>query len=226
MNLLPFIERTSHPNPTASVIWLHGLGADGNDFVPIVRELQLPDSLPIRFLFPHAPHQPVTINQGMVMRAWYDISMEGVNRHADDAGVLKSAEAVYDLIAHEMSRGMPCHRIVLAGFSQGGAVALTAGIRYPQKLGGILALSTYLPMAEQLPHAASNANRTVPIFMAHGLMDPVIPFALAEQSRVVLESQGYPVSWHAYPMPHSVCMEEINAISEWLQKQLASGVLV
>ncbi len=222
MPLLPALELATNHNPTASVIWLHGLGADGHDFVPVVKELQLPDTLPVRFIFPHAPQQPVTINNGMVMRAWYDVSYDGLERRTDDAGVLKSVEAVNDLIAREIARGIPARRIILAGFSQGGAVVLTAGTRHPQRLGGILALSTYLPMPEQLATAGSDANRSVPIFMAHGQQDTVIPLRMAEASRTALEAQGYAVAWHTYPMAHSLCMEEVEALSRWLQQQLGS----
>ncbi len=220
MPLLPAIELATNHNPTASVIWLHGLGADGNDFVPVVKELQLPASLPVRFIFPHAPEQPVTINNGMVMRAWYDVAHDGLDRRPDDAGVIKSVAAVNDLIAREIARGIPSRRIVVAGFSQGGAVALCAGTRYPQRLGGILALSTYLPMPEQLASVASEANRNLPIFMAHGQQDNVIPLRMAEVSRTHLENLGYPVQWHVYPMAHSLCMEEVGALSQWLQQQL------
>ncbi len=222
MSLLPALELATNHNPTASVIWLHGLGADGHDFVPVVKELQLPDTLPVRFIFPHAPQQPVTINNGMVMRAWYDVSYDGLERRTDDAGVLKSVEAVNDLIAREIARGIPPRRIVLAGFSQGGAVVLTAGTRHPQRLGGILALSTYLPMPDQLATAGSEANRSVPIFMAHGQQDTVIPLRMAEASRAALEAQGYAVAWHTYPMAHSLCMEEVEALSRWLQQHLGS----
>jgi len=221
MPLLPALELVTNHNPSASVIWLHGLGADGHDFVPVVKELQLPDALPVRFIFPHAPQRPVTVNNGMVMRAWYDVSYDGLERRPDDAGVLKSVSAVNDLIAREIARGIPARRIVLAGFSQGGAVALTAGTRYPQRLGGILALSTYLPMPEQLAETGSEANRSVPIFMAHGQQDNVIPLRMAEASRAALEGLGYTVAWHDYPMAHSLCMEEVEALSLWLQQHLS-----
>ncbi len=221
MPLLPALELVTNHNPTASVIWLHGLGADGHDFVPVVQELQLPDTLPLRFIFPHAPEQPVTVNNGMVMRAWYDVSYDGLERRPDDAGVLQSVQAVNDLIAREIARGIPARRIVLAGFSQGGAVVLTAGTRYPQRLGGILALSTYLPMPEQLQDAGSPANRSVPIFMAHGQQDNVIPLRMAQASRGALEALGYGVAWHEYPMAHSLCMEEVAALSLWLQQHLS-----
>ena len=216
MSLLPTIELATNRNPTASVIWLHGLGADGYDFVPVVKELGIPDALSLRFVFPHAPLQPVTINNGMVMRAWYDVSYDGLERRTDDAGVLQSAAAVEALVAHEMARGIPPRRIVLAGFSQGGAVALTLGTRFGKRLGGILALSTYLPMPDELAEIASPENRDIPIFMAHGNQDNVIPIRMAEASRSRLESLGYPVDWHSYPMAHSLCMEEVEAVSAWL----------
>ncbi|MDE2343928.1 MAG: alpha/beta fold hydrolase [Betaproteobacteria bacterium] len=221
MSLLPALELVTNHNPTASVIWLHGLGADGYDFVPIVKELQVPDALPLRFIFPHAPLQPVTVNNGMVMRAWYDVSYDGLERRTDDNGVLRSAAAVEALVAREIARGIPPRRIVLAGFSQGGAVALTLGTRFGKRLGGIMALSTYLPMLDELSGAASPENRDIPIFMAHGIQDNVIPLNMAEASRTRLSELDYPVEWHTYPMAHSLCMEEVEAISAWLQQNLA-----
>ncbi len=221
MSLLPAIELVTQRNPTASIIWLHGLGADGYDFVPVVKELQIPESLAIRFIFPEAPIQPVTVNNGMHMRAWYDVAYDGLERRPDDAGVLRSVEALDALVAHEITRGIPARRIVLAGFSQGGAVALTCGTRHSQRLGGILALSTYLPMPDQLPRADVRGHSDLPIFMAHGSQDNVIPLRMAESSRTRLAEQGYPVEWHEYPMAHSLCMEEVEAISQWLQRHLA-----
>lgn len=223
MSVLPALELSTHATPDASLIWLHGLGADGHDFVPVVKELQLPDTMAVRFIFPHAPLQPVTINNGLVMRAWYDIRFNGLQRETDDAGVLRSVAAVNALIQREQSRGIPSSRILLAGFSQGGAVVLTAGTRYPEALGGILALSTYLPLAEQLIPQGSAANRQIPIFMAHGTQDAVIPLTLAEASRQALTQAGYPVQWQAYPMAHHLCQEEIEAISLWLQNRLTGG---
>ncbi|MDE1989381.1 MAG: alpha/beta fold hydrolase [Betaproteobacteria bacterium] len=220
MSLLPTLELATNHNPTASVIWLHGLGADGYDFVPVVKELQIPDALSLRFVFPHAPLQPVTVNNGMVMRAWYDVSYDGLERRTDDAGVLRSAAAVEALVAHEIARGIPARRIVLAGFSQGGAVALTLGTRFGKRLGGIMALSTYLPMPDELPQAASPENRDIPIFMAHGLQDNVIPLRMAETSRSRLAALDYPVEWHTYPMAHSLCMEEVEAMAAWLRQHL------
>jgi phospholipase/carboxylesterase len=216
--LLEAIEIETGKNPTASVIWLHGLGADGNDFAPIVPELELPKT-PIRFVFPHAPMQPVTINGGMRMRAWYDIA-DGVNRREDERGVRASQAMIEALIGRERKRGTKAERVVLAGFSQGGAIALQTGLRHPERIAGILALSTYVPVGERLSVEASAANRNVPIFMAHGSYDPIIPLGRAEQSRELLQSLGYPVEWREYGMPHSVCPEELADIGEWLAKVL------
>jgi phospholipase/carboxylesterase len=219
--LLDAIEIETGKNPAASVIWLHGLGADGNDFAPIVPELRLPKAA-IRFVFPHAPVQPVTINGGMRMRAWYDIT-DGAIRREDERGVRASQVLIEALIAREKKRGTKAERLVLAGFSQGGAIALHTGLRHPERIAGIMALSTYVPVAEKLSAEASAANRHVPIFMAHGTHDPVIPLARAEQSRGLLESLGYPVEWHEYGMPHSVCPEELADIGAWLGKVLGPG---
>src|SRR6266511_4255285 len=189
--LLDSIEIETAKNPAASIIWLHGLGADGNDFAPIVPEIRLP-RLAIRFVFPHAPVQPVTINGGMRMRAWYDIA-DGANRREDERGVRASQALVETLIGREKKRGTKAARIVLAGFSQGGAIALQTGLRHLERIAGIMALSTYVPVGEKLSAEASTANRDVPIFMAHGTYDPIIPLDRAEQSRTLLESLGYPV---------------------------------
>ena len=212
--LLESIEIETGANPELAVIWLHGLGADGHDFEPIVPELGL--RIPVRFVFPHAPVRPVTINGGMAMRAWYDIL--GFNRTAaeDDAGVRTSASAVVELIDREIERGIPSERVVLAGFSQGGAIALHTALREPRKLAGVMALSTYLPLAATLPGERSPANARMPIFMAHGAVDNVLPLALGETARRALEALGYAVEWHVYPMAHSVCLEEISAIGAWL----------
>jgi len=220
MARLPVLELTTHPSPNASVIWLHGLGADGHDFVPIVKELHLPQSMAVRFIFPHAPMQPVSINNGMVMRAWYDIATENLERKPDNQGVLQSTQAINELIADEVARGIAANRIILVGFSQGGAIALTAGTRHPETLGGIMALSTYLPMPEELATKASRANQQIPILMVHGEQDSVIPMAMAKASFGALIAQGYAVQWQQYPMAHSVCGEEMGVISEWLQKLL------
>jgi phospholipase/carboxylesterase len=218
--ILPSVELETAPNPTASVIWLHGLGADGNDFVPIVPELRLPESLRVRFVFPHAPVRAVTINNGMRMRAWYDIAATDLTNRADLAGVRESQAQLEALIERENARGMPSKRIVLAGFSQGGAIALYTGLRHRERLAGIMALSTYLIAPDKLADEASAANRGVPIFMAHGTADPVVRFQWAEASKRMLEAVGYAVEWHTYRMEHSVCLEEIQAIGAWLTKVL------
>jgi phospholipase/carboxylesterase len=211
---LDAIEITTGEPPELAVIWLHGLGADGHDFEPIVPELGL--RIPVRFVFPHAPVRPVTINGGMAMRAWYDIL--GFDRRAaeDAAGIRASAAAVTELIDRELARGLSSERIVLAGFSQGGAIALQTALREARPLAGVLALSTYLPLAGTLAAERSAANSRLPIFMAHGTDDTVLPLTLAESSRRTLEALGYHVEWHAYPMPHTVCLEEISAIGAWL----------
>ena len=219
--LLDAIEIETGKNPTASIIWLHGLGADGNDFAPIVPELRLPKAA-IRFVFPHAPVRPVTINGGMRMRAWYDIA-DGANRREDEHGVRASQASIEALIGREKERGTKPQRLVLAGFSQGGAIALHTGLRHLERIAGIMALSTYVPVGEKLSAEASTANRDVPIFMAHGTYDPIIPLDRAEQSRKLLESLGYPVEWREYGMPHSVCPEELAAIGAWLRKVLGLG---
>lgn len=217
--LLPHIELETAPNPTASIIWMHGLGADGNDFVPIVEEMELP-ARPIRFIFPHAPVRPVTINGGFQMRAWYDVVSDDFSRREDEAGVRESQEMIEALIRRENERGISCGDIVLAGFSQGGAMALHTGLRYPERLAGVLALSTYVPISTMLEAEMSQANRDVPIFMAHGTADPVIPLWLAGSSRQLLERLGYDVQWHEYEMEHSVMWEEVADISRWLQRVL------
>jgi len=206
------IEIETGPNPTASVIWLHGLGADGHDFEPIVPELRL--TKPVRFVFPHAPIRPVTINQGMRMRAWYDIFQFGGGRE-DDAGIRASQKLVDDLIAKERGR-----KIVLAGFSQGGAIVLQSALRHPERLAGVMALSTYLPLSATVEGERSAANKDLPIFMAHGKFDDIIPIDRARQSRDFLKKLNYPVEWREYPMPHSVCAEEIADISAFLVKLL------
>ena len=190
---------------TACVIWMHGLGADGNDFVPIVPELNLPTGHGVRFVFPNAPTMPVTINGGYVMRAWYDIVSAELDKRADEGGVRSSQALIEELIADQRSKGIAADRILLAGFSQGGVIALQTGLRHPEKLAGIMALSTYLACADSLGVEASAANRQIPLFMVHGSMDPVIPVALAKLSKARLETHGYKVEWHEYGMPHSVC---------------------
>lgn len=220
---LPCVEINPSQSPVASVIWLHGLGADGNDFAGIIPELKLPASLPVRFVFPHAPVRPVSINNGYPMRAWYDIFAISPQAAEDEPGIMLSAEAIKQLIAHEMSLGVPAHRIVLAGFSQGGAMALYAGLRYEQRLAGILALSTYLPLAKMLPAEASAASRQIPIFMAHGNLDAVVPLLMGEASRNFLQQCGHTVDFRVYPMQHSVCVEEIADIGAWLKNLLAAN---
>jgi phospholipase/carboxylesterase len=217
-SILPSIELETAPGVGASVIWLHGLGADGNDFVPIVPELGLPPSMPVRFIFPHAPVRPVTINNGFRMRAWYDIAAADLTNRADLAGVRDSQGLIEALIAREKTRGVPAARIVLAGFSQGGAIALYTGVRHAERLAGIIALSTYLIAADKLASEASKANHGLPVFMAHGTADPVVRPEWGEASRRALEAAGYPVEWHVYGIPHSVCMEEVVAIGEWLRR--------
>ncbi|MEO8546544.1 MAG: carboxylesterase [Burkholderiaceae bacterium] len=218
--LLPHIELTSGPNPDAAVIWLHGLGADGNDFAAIVPELDLAGCRPIRFIFPHAPSIPVTVNGGYVMPAWYDIVGTDLLKREDAAGIRNSALAIEDLIANEVARGVASRHIVLAGFSQGCAIALHTGLRHSAPLAGIMALSGYLPLAAELASEASPANRQLPVFMAHGSADPVVPVARGEASRDLLQSMGYPVQWHAYPMQHSLHPREIQDIGVFLQSVL------
>lgn len=218
--ILPAIEHETAPNPAAAVIWLHGLGADGNDFAPIVPELRLPATAAIRFVFPHAPMIPVTINNGYVMRAWYDIAVADFNNRADERGVRASMAQVEALVAREKARGIAASRIVLAGFSQGGVIALETGLRYAERLAGIMALSTYIALPQYLAHEASAANRDVPIFMAHGTVDPVVRYEWGEMSRDELTRLGHDIEWHAYGMQHSVCFEEIQAIGTWLTRVL------
>ena len=218
---LETIELETGPAPRASVVWMHGLGADGNDFVPMVPELELENRLPVRFVFPHAPMSPVTINRGYVMRAWYDIVEHGGGWREAAANVRESRELIEALLEREKARGVPAGQIVLAGFSQGGAMALYAGLRHAERLAGILALSSALPLADALAAEASPANRDVSLFMAHGTHDPTIPIARAIRSRDILTGLGYRVTWREYPMPHSVCPEEVNDISAWLADVLA-----
>lgn len=215
---LETMEIETAPSPAASIIWMHGLGADGSDFAPLADEIELP--VAVRYIFPHAPMMPVSINGGYVMRAWYDIS-DAALRREDETGVRASQTSVEVLLAREKSRGMAANRIVLAGFSQGGAIALHTGLRQGERLAGIMALSTYVPLADQLTVEANSANRELPIFMAHGTADPMIPFARAQDSRDLLLRQGYLVEWHEYRMQHSVCPEEIAAIGAWLRRVLA-----
>ena len=217
----PLVIDTGVHKPDACVIWLHGLGADGHDFEPIVPELRLDPGLNIRFVFPHAPMMPVTINQGFVMRAWYDIRTADIGAEADEKGIRAAAELVSGMIDAQIENGILPERIVLAGFSQGGAIVLHAGLRYPARLAGIMALSTYLPLAQTLEAEKSEDNADTPIFMAHGSEDPVIPVDLAYKSLKRLEQQQYKVEWHEYNgMPHSVSEQEIYHVAEWLEKVL------
>ena len=220
-NLLDCVEIDPDTDPAYTVIWLHGLGADGHDFEPIVPELRLPDTLPVRYVFPHAPMRSVTINAGMVMRAWFDILDIQLDRRVDMENFLESAEHLERLIQRERDSGMPAQRILLAGFSQGGAVALHTGLRYAEKLAGILALSTYLPAADTLADECSPANREIPVMMAHGQFDPVVPMANALSAKKELQRLHYTVSWHTYPMQHAVCADEIADIRTWLSGVLA-----
>ncbi len=214
------IEIETAPAPDAAVIWLHGLGADGHDFEAVVPELRLPPQLRLRFIFPHAPVRQVTINMGMSMRAWYDILQMGGGKE-DEAGIRASQAQVQALIEREKGRGVQPGRIVLAGFSQGGAIALHSGLRHAERLAGILALSTYLPLADKLAAERSPANRDLPVFMAHGTHDPMIGIARARESRAALAALGYPVEWKEYAMAHSLCGEQIVDIAAWLLRLLA-----
>ena len=218
--MLEAIEIETGRKPTGAVIWLHGLGADGHDFAPIVPQLVGPDERPLRFVFPHAPVRPVTINGGMPMRAWYDILGFDRGIPQDTAGIRASAEQVAELIKRENQRGIPTNRIVLGGFSQGGAISLFAGPRYPEKLAGIMGLSCYLLLEDLLPAERTRVNYQTPIFLAHGTQDPVVDVRRGTEARQLLEAGGYPVEWHAYPMPHSVCPQEIEDIAAWLRKVL------
>ncbi|MGD9386662.1 MAG: carboxylesterase [Gammaproteobacteria bacterium] len=213
---LQTVERETGPEPTTSVIWLHGLGADGYDFDPIVPALRIPGGPETRYVFPHAPVRPVTINGGMEMRAWYDIYAIQRGAREDVTGIRESAEAVTALIEREAERGIPAERLVLAGFSQGGAVALHAGLRYPHKLAGIIGLSTYLPLKAAAGEFDA-ANRDTPLFMAHGSLDPVVPSFLGQESAELLVEAGYQVEYKTYVMPHAVCPEEVEDIRNWLR---------
>jgi phospholipase/carboxylesterase len=207
----------------ASVILLHGLGADGWDFVPIAGELGLPDSLPVRFVFPHAPLRPVTVNAGYVMRAWYDIKAFTPDGRADAEGLAESMRRIVACLGKEVARGVDASRIVLAGFSQGGAVALEAGLRYSQRLAGVLALSTYLPFPARLAKERSAVNSDVPILLCHGRMDPVVPIAMGLEARDALQGLGYCVEWREYPMQHEVCAAELAEVARWLRARLGAG---
>lgn len=221
--LLPRIELESAPNPSAAVIWLHGLGADGNDFAALVPELDLEGCPPIRFVFPHAPSMAVTLNGGYVMPAWYDILGANLVDRQDATGIQKSEQAVKALIENEVARGIAYDRIVLAGFSQGCAMALHTGLRLPHRLAGIIALSGYLPLADRFANERMQANAHTPVFMAHGTQDPVVVLARGENSRDALTAMGHPVQWHTYPMQHSVHPREVADISAFLRQVLGDA---
>jgi len=218
---LKTLEISTSENPTAAVIWMHGLGADGSDFVPIVKELDLSGCPGIRFIFPSAPTMPVTINNGYVMPAWYDILTTDLIRREDEAGLRKSQLEIEALIAQQIALGIAADKIVIAGFSQGCAMTLQTGLRYPQKLAGLMCLSGYLPLSDKIAAERHAANQHTPIFQAHGRIDPVVVIDRAEKSRDLLRELGYQVEWHEYMMPHSVCAEEVADIGNWLRRVLA-----
>lgn len=218
---LPYVEVNPDVKAKATVIWLHGLGDSGNGFAPIVPDLKLPSELGIRFVFPHAPTRPVTINNGMLMRAWYDITSLDFNHRADSQGVKESSAFVANLIEQEIAQGIPANKIVLAGFSQGGVIALNLGTRYETTLAGIMSMSSYMSEPEKLKEEAHSANKNTPIFVAHGTHDDVVPVFMGNAAFKVLQSNGYQVTWHEYAMQHNVCMQQLNDISSWLQEKLA-----
>ena len=219
-SVLPCVELSPRTEATASVVWLHGLGASGHDFPPVVPELGLPPELAVRFVFPHAPARPVTINAGFVMPAWFDVAaLDGVDR--DEAGVLESTEHLSRLVAREVERGVPEERIVVGGFSQGGAIALHGGLRHPRRLAGIFGLSTWLIREPSLAEEAAEANAGTPLLLCHGTHDPMVPIAAGRAARERLEADGRTVEWHEYPMEHQVCLEEIEAIGAWLTRVLS-----
>lgn len=222
-DLLPCVETQTGENPVFSIVWLHGLGADGNDFAPIVPELVDPVWPALRFVFPHAPVRPVTINNNVPMRAWYDIRDMDLANRADSQGVAESIEQVEALIAREGARGVPPSRVILAGFSQGGAITLAAGVSRAEPLAGLVALSTYLPLGEATLEPATQAARQQPIFMAHGSFDPVVPYSGGKRSRDALTRAGFEVQWQAYPMAHQVCAEQIADLRAWLGARVAAG---
>ncbi|MCX7194343.1 MAG: dienelactone hydrolase family protein [Proteobacteria bacterium] len=217
-SVLPHITIETGKSPQHSIIWMHGLGADGEDFVSIAEEMKLP--VAVRYLFPHAPKQPVTIKGGLILRAWYDITASNIVAQQDFKGIRASRAAIEMLIAQEKQRGIVADNIFLAGFSQGGAIALHTGLRHASRLGGILALSAYLLQAETLSSEASTAALNTPIFMAHGLSDPIVPYARGKDSADELKKRGYQVAWHEYGMPHSVCAVEVLDIQSWLTHKL------
>ncbi len=217
---LEFIETCTGPTPNASVIWLHGLGADGHDFENIVPQLQLPADLAIRFIFPHAPVRPVTLNGGMSMRAWFDLVSLDPHSPADHAGIEASTRAINVLIKAELDKGIPAERIILAGFSQGGSMALYIGLHYPKRLAGLMGLSCFIPESALDPKTLASANQNIPIFITHGHYDPVVPYSFGELTRDTLKQLNYHVSWRDYEMEHQVSMEEIRDISQWIQEVL------
>ena len=220
----PPIEIETGPNPQWSVIWMHGLGADGSDFAPIIPELRLPAGLALRFIFPHAPFRPVTCNGGYVMRAWYDIISLAPNaRQIDEAGLLESRAVVRQLITREASRGIPSERVILAGFSQGGAVAYLSALTHPSPLAGVIALSTYIPSARLITNDLAEANQQIPVFAAHGTDDDVVSIELGQHALALLKTLGLEPEWRTYDMPHSVCMAEIADIGKWLERVLAAA---
>ncbi len=214
------VEISTGPNPSAAVIWLHGLGADGHDFEPVVPQLMWPGAPDIRFIFPHAPVRPVTLNNGMAMRAWYDIVSLTGNRDQDQKGIADSVNDTAALVRRERERGIDSDQIVVAGFSQGGAIALQLAVRYPEKLAGLIALSTYMLLDHRLENDRHEANKDLPLFVGHGRSDPMVPFMLGEQLAERMRNLGHPVEWHSYPMLHAVCPEEIADLSGWLRTTL------
>jgi phospholipase/carboxylesterase len=218
--VLETVEIQTGRNPKGTVIWLHGLGADAHDFEPIVPQLVSPDERPLRFIFPNAPVQPITVNGGMSMRAWYDIIAFDRRAPQDEVGVRASDAAVGALIRRENERGIASERIVLGGFSQGGAISLFSGPRYPQKLAGIMGLSCYMLLEDSLPSERTAVNYKTPIFLAHGTQDQVVDMRRGDEARQLLEAGGYPVEWHSYAMPHSVCPQEVVDIAGWLRRVL------
>lgn len=212
------IEVLTHPEPTHTVFWLHGLGADGSDFVPIAAELKLNDNYKVKFLFPNAPIMPITINNGYEMRAWFDIKDLSINPEIDAVGIQQSVDTLTQMIKNELNSGIESENIILAGFSQGGVIALQTGLTFPQKLGGMLILSSFLPQSDKILTDASPNNQTTSIFQAHGTQDTMLPYALGDMTAKALQQANYPVEFHSYDMPHCVCPEEIDDISSWLKR--------
>lgn len=213
------VEMIPNVAPVGSVIWLHGLGADGHDFASIAKQLNLPSHIPLRFIFPHAPLKPVTINNGYVMRAWFDIYSKQIDQRIDITGIAESVKFVERLIQNELNKGIASEKIIIGGFSQGAVIAMTAGLQYIKKLAGVIALSGYLPNAAQV---LANKNQVIPVFLAHGTEDSVVPFMLGKITEAALEKHGVPVEWHSYTMPHTVCTEEVRDIAAWLLKQIGN----